>query len=163
MIQCIDQLISQNQIFFVNGSKLNHPEIQGYIKKGWLIVTEDDQTTKVDEQIKQVIPDTKPSKTNKKNGRKRKDSTKTVTKTNKTARTKNITKQNVKTSETPAGMYSHVPEGSDAVAPVRLPRSGELIVDLDIRDIDDGDLSFVDHEQKEARKLPLAEENSEVE
>ena len=149
------------------------PYVQIQIRNGKLIVLDENMASNIEEpkteEPKVEKPKVeKPVKTAKKKTKKKKTSKKSKKKASKTiVKTKKVTEEEAESkNEVPDGMHVHIPEGSDALPAVRVPRTGENIIDLDL-DLDgpdeDSTIKFVDHEQEqEAIAKNIASNNEEI-
>tara|TARA_B100000614_G_scaffold262909_1_gene300777 strand:+ start:241680 stop:242411 length:732 start_codon:yes stop_codon:yes gene_type:complete len=164
----LNRIINQNQTFFVNEPDLDDSQLNDYIDKGWFIeVTDEEAAPKPKKSASKKSSKKTAKKTSKKAASKKSNEKSAVSKTKVVKQAASEEEQDeanvqAQADSTPEGMYVHVPDGSDAPAPRRTPKN-ETILDLDLDGPDDDGLSFVDQEQREERKLPVAKDNAEVE
>lgn len=156
-LRCVGRTINPGEVFYVPHDKLDDGELAVVLNRGMVVSEVDFQKN----APKTASTPAKAAPQSKKPPAKKPAAKKTEAKSQ--PEMKSVPNSEVKEPEVPANMYAHVPDAvKGEVKPRMAPGRTTIMLDLDEGTKEEGELSFVDQEQAEARKLNIAKDNDEV-
>lgn len=161
-LRCVGRTINPGEVFYVPHDKLGDGELAVVLGRGMVVSEADFQKKPVSVAVKAAtaVQEQPPQKTT---ANKKKSQTKAETKTEPKAEMKSVSNDSLEEPKIPANMYAHVPDAvKGEVKPKMAPGRTTIMLDLDEGAKEQGELSFVDNEQADARKLNIAKDNDEV-
>jgi len=171
-IPCVGRAISPGEVFFVKDCNLEDTQLSISLALGYVVSEKDYQkerknvnTSEKADKEEKIDEEKKSSPAKKSSDEEKKAAAEALKKAEASVKMKRKTEESAKKDNAvPKGMHVHIPEGSDALPAVRLPRASETIIELDL-DAPEETVDFVDQEQKkeaESRLKKIAMDNEDI-
>jgi hypothetical protein len=161
-LRCVGRTINPGEVFYVPHDKLDDGELAVVVNRG-MVVAESDFQKNAGSKSAAVTPSAKMTAAAaeakaKSKAPSKKNQNKTVK-----AELKSVANDKLEEPVLPKNMYAHVPDAvKGEVKPRLAPGRTTVMLDLDPDAPEKNELSFVDKEQSDARKLNIAKDNEEV-